>query len=69
MFRLTGHVEVEYDPLRAQRVGCCSRHLVDANFAVDMLDPVLNGADVYVRNGRPVAKIHRYARRGAETLK
>lgn len=67
-FLLTRDMEVEYHPLRAQSVGCCGRNLVDANFAVDVLDPVLDGAYVDVRNGCPVAKVHRYAGQGAEAL-
>lgn len=65
---LTRDMEVEHHPLRAQSVGRCGRNLVDANFAVDVLDPVLDGAYVDVRNGRSVAKVHRYACQGAEAL-
>lgn len=67
-FLLTGDVEVEYHPLGAQSVARCGGNLVDADFAVDVLDPVLDGAYVDVRNGRPVAKVHRYACHGAEAL-
>lgn len=62
-------MEVQYHPVKAQRVGRCSRNLVDANFTVDMLDPVFYGAYVYVRYGSPVAEVHCYTCRGAETLR
>lgn len=65
---LTGDMEEEYHPLGAQSVGRCGRNLVDADFVVDVLDPVLDGAYVDVRNGRPVTKVHRYACHCAETL-
>lgn len=61
-------MEVEYHPVKAQSVACCSRNLVDANFTVDMLDPVIDGAYVNIRYGGPVAKVHCYTCRGAETL-
>ncbi len=61
-------MEVEYHPVKAQSVGSYSRNLVDANFTVDMLDPVVDGAYVNIRNGGAVAKVHGYTSRGAETL-
>lgn len=62
-------MEVQYHPVKAQSVGCCRRNLVDANFTVDMLDPVIDGAYVNIRYGGPVAKVYRYTCCGAETLK
>lgn len=67
-FQLTGDVEVQYHPVKAQSVGCCRRNLVDANFTVDMLDPIIDGAYVNIRYGGPVAKVYRYTCCGAETL-
>ncbi len=67
-FWLTGDVEVEYHPVKAQSIGCYSRNLVDANFTVDMPDPVVDGAYVNIRNGGAVAEVHGYTSRGAETL-
>lgn len=68
LFWLTGDVEVEYHPVKAQSVGCCGRNLVDANFTVDMLDPVIDGAYVNVWNGGAVTEVHGYTCHGAETL-
>lgn len=61
-------MEVENHSVEAQRVGGCGRDLVDANFAVDVLDPIIDGADVDVGYGRAIAEVHCYTRRGAETL-
>lgn len=66
---LTCDVQVQYHPVRAQRVGRCSRNLVDADFTVDVLDPVLDGAYVDVRYGGPITKVNRDTRCGAETLR
>lgn len=41
---LTGDMKVEYDSLKTQIVPCCSWNLVDANFIISMLDPVIDGA-------------------------
>lgn len=67
-FLLTGDMEVEYHPVKAESVARCSRHLVDANFTVDMLDPVINGAYVHIGYSSPITKVHCYTCRGAETL-
>lgn len=61
-------MEVEDHPVKAQDVARRGRHVVDANSTVDVLDPVDDGADVNVGYRRPVPEVHRYARRGAETL-
>lgn len=61
-------MKVEHHPVGAQRVGRCGRNLVDAHFNVAVLDPVIDGAHVDVRDGRAVAKVHRDTRGGAETL-
>lgn len=61
-------MEIQYHPVKPQSVGCSSRNLVDANFAVDVLDPVINGAYVNIRYGGPIAKVHCYTCCGAETL-
>lgn len=45
---LTGDVEVEHDPVEAQSVACRSRNLVDANSAVDVPDPVIDGAYIHI---------------------
>lgn len=61
-------MKVQHHPVGAQRVGRCGRDLVDADFSVAVLDPVIDRAYVDVRNGGAVAKVHCYARGGAETL-
>ena len=66
--RLTGDVQVERLPVEAQHVARCSRNVVDANFVVDVLDAVIDGADVHVGYGRPVSKVHCDTGRGAQTL-
>lgn len=67
-FPLTGDMEVEYDPVKAQSVVCCSRNLVDANFTVDMLDPVVDGAYIHIRYSGSITKVHCYTCHGAKTL-
>lgn len=67
-FPLTRDMEVEYDPVKAQSVVCCSRNLVDANFTVDMLDPVVDGAYIHIRYSGSITKVHCYTCHGAKTL-
>lgn len=61
-------MEIQYHSVKTQIVGRCSRNLVDANFTVDMLDPVINGAYVNIRHRSSVAEVYRYTCCGAETL-
>lgn len=65
---LTGDMKVQYHPVGAQRVGRCGGDLVYAHFSVAVLDPVIDGAYVDVRNSSAVAKVHCYTGGGAETL-
>lgn len=67
-FPLTGDMEVEHDPFKAQSVVCCSRNLVDANFTVDMLDPVVDGAYIHIGYSGSITKVHCYTCHGAKTL-
>ena len=66
---LTGDVQVQGDPVRAQVVAGHGRDVVDAHSAVHVADPVLDGAGVGVRHRRAVAKVQRYASGGARTLR
>lgn len=68
VMRLTGDVEVENHSVESQHVACCGGDVVNANFAVDVFNPVVNGADVDIGYSGPVTKVHCYACCGAETL-
>lgn len=61
-------MKVQNHPVGAQRVGRCGRDLVDADFSVAVLDPVIDGAYVDVGNSGAVAEVHCYTGGGAETL-
>lgn len=61
-------MKVQQHPVGAQRVGRCGWDLVDADFSIAVLDPVIDRAYVDIRNGSAVAKVHCYTRGGAETL-
>ena len=61
-------MEIKYHPVKAQQVGCGGRNLVDSNFTVDMLHPIIDGAYVDIRDGSSIPKVHRYTCCGAKTL-